>query len=84
MKVLDLLDFFLTFTTLKAGRIPWPAGAGYYVHGAEGYGRVQDVCKVLAINPKSVIRHAESVFDWESEAFGHLARLCPHPVSRAA
>lgn len=50
MKVLDLLDFFLTFTTLKAGRIPWPAGAGYYVHGAEGYGRVQDVCKVLAIN----------------------------------
>ena len=46
MKVLDLLDFFLTFTTLKAGRIPWPAGAGYYVHGAEGYGRVQDVCKV--------------------------------------
>ena len=65
MKVLDLLDFFLTFTTLKAGRIPWPAGAGYYVHGAEGYGRVQDVCKVL-------------------EAFGHLARLCPHPVSRYA
>ena len=31
--------------------------------------------------PKSVIRHAESVFDWESEAFGHLARLCPHPDS---
>ncbi len=36
------------------------------------------------IKPKSVIRHAESVFDWESEAFGHLARLCPHPDSRYA
>ena len=29
----------------------------------------------LLFYPKSVIRHAESVFDWESEAFGHLARL---------
>ena len=35
------------------------------------------------IKPKSVIRHAVSVFDWENEAFGHLARFCPHPVSRA-
>ena len=35
------------------------------------------------VQPKSVIRHAESVFDWESEAFGHLARLCPHPDSRS-
>ena len=34
--------------------------------------------------PKSVIRHAESVSDWENEAFGHLARFCPHPVSRYA
>ena len=25
--------------------------------------------------PKSVIRRAEFVFDWESETFGHLARL---------
>ena len=39
---------------------------------------------LLSIQPKSVIRHAESVFDWESEAFGHLARLCPHPASRYA
>ncbi len=23
-----------------------------------------------------------SVSDWENEAFGHLARFCPHPVSR--
>ena len=38
----------------------------------------------LLFYPKSVIRHAESVFDWESEAFGHLARLCPHPDSRYA
>ena len=37
-----------------------------------------------SLKPKSVIRHAESVFDWESEAFGHLARLCPHPDSRYA
>ena len=36
------------------------------------------------IKPKSVIRHAESVSDWENEAFGHLARFCPHPVSRYA
>ena len=36
------------------------------------------------IEPKSVIRHAESVSDWENEAFGHLARFCPHPVSRYA
>ena len=34
--------------------------------------------------PKSVIRRAESVFDWESEAFGHLARLCPHHAPRYA
>ena len=26
-------------------------------------------------NPKSVIRHAESVPDWGNEAFGHLARF---------
>ena len=38
----------------------------------------------VILKPKSVIRRAESVFDWESEAFGHLARLCPHPVSRYA
>ena len=36
------------------------------------------------LEPKSVIRHAESVSDWENEAFGHLARFCPHPVSRYA
>ena len=34
--------------------------------------------------PKSVIRRAESVFDWESEAFGHLARLCPQHAPRYA
>ena len=28
-----------------------------------------------SLKPKSVIRHAESVSDWENEAFGHLARL---------
>ena len=38
----------------------------------------------LTVKPKSVIRHAESVSDWENEAFGHLARFCPHPVSRYA
>ena len=36
------------------------------------------------IEPKSVIRHAVSVSDWENEASGHLARFCPHPVSRYA
>ena len=34
--------------------------------------------------PKSVIRHAVSVSDGENEAFGHLARFCPHPASRYA
>ena len=34
--------------------------------------------------PKSVIRHAVTVSDGENEAFGHLARFCPHPVSRYA
>ena len=38
----------------------------------------------IQLKPKSVIRHAVSVFDWENEAFGHLARFCPHPVSRYA
>ena len=37
-----------------------------------------------SIYPKSVIRHAKSVSDWGNEAFGHLARFCPHPVSRYA
>ena len=37
---------------------------------------------IQANNPKSVIRHAVSVSDWENEASGHLARFCPHPVSR--
>ena len=32
----------------------------------------------------AVIRHAVSVSDWGNEAFGHLARFCPHPVSRYA
>ena len=27
---------------------------------------------------------AMSVSDWGNEAFGHLARFCPHPVSRYA
>ncbi len=36
------------------------------------------------LKPKSVIRLAVSVSDWENEAFGHLARFCPHPVSRYA
>ena len=36
------------------------------------------------LQPKSVIRHAVSVSDWGNEAFGHLARFCPHPVSRYA
>ena len=43
-------------------------------------GKKADSIRTL-LKPKSVIRHAESVFDWESEAFGHLARLCPHPDS---
>ena len=36
------------------------------------------------VYPKSVIRHAGFVFDGENEAFGHLARFCPHPDSRYA
>ena len=39
---------------------------------------------IQANNPKSVIRHAVSVSDWGNEASGHLARFCPHPVSRYA
>ena len=35
----------------------------------------------LMVYPKPVIRHAVSVFDWENEAFGHLARLCHGGVS---
>ena len=38
----------------------------------------------IRLEPKSVIRHAVSVSDWGNEAFGHLARFCPHPVSRYA
>ena len=30
------------------------------------------------------MRHAVSVPDWGNEASGHLARFCPHPVSRYA
>ena len=40
--------------------------------------------EALGIEPKSVIRHAESVSDWENEAFGQIARFCPHPVPRYA
>ena len=36
------------------------------------------------LKPKSVIRHDVSVSDRENVAFGHLARFCPHPVSRYA
>ena len=40
--------------------------------------------KAGTFKPKSVIRHAESVSDWENEAFGQIARFCPHPVPRYA
>ena len=39
---------------------------------------------IIFVKPKSVIRHAVSVFDWENEAFGHLARFCPHHAPRYA
>ncbi len=39
---------------------------------------------VTWVYPKSVIRYAVSVSDWENEASGHLARFCPNPVSRYA
>ncbi len=50
-----------------------------------GYGLEKSTQFLIhGIKPKSVIRHAVSVSDWGNEAFGHLARLCPHPVSRYA
>ena len=36
--------------------------------------------EILFLKPKSVIRHAVTVSDWENEAFGQIARFCPHPV----
>ena len=42
------------------------------------------LANVAEDKPKSVIRHAESVSDWENEAFGQIARFCPHPVPRYA
>ena len=44
----------------------------------------QLIRRIVPLKPKSVIRHAVSVSDWENEASEHLGRFCPHPVSRYA
>ena len=45
------------------------------------FGRFVDKITLFVDKPKSVIRHAGSVSDGGNEAFGHLARFCPHPAS---
>ena len=68
----------------KYHEIPWRAIVSLRNIISHEYANVDEEIVFQVIKPKSVIRRAESVFDWESEAFGHLARLCPHHAPRYA